>query len=208
MTDHSFSASLLSIEKAVQGLETISLGDLMHKFEARGFGFLLFFFALPAALPLPGLGINIIIALPLLYLTTQQIMGRETPWLPPKITQKHLNVPRLQKILQKGLQYITKIEHIIRPRLLWLQSALMQRILGALMLLMTLYVCIPLPLTNTVPSMGIALIALGQVSRDGLAVILGIIVGLGWIILLTGLILFLGVESLDLLKSMIKDFIL
>jgi hypothetical protein len=64
---------------------------------------------------------------------------------------------------------------------------------------MALMVCVPLPLTNTVPSLGIACMAIGVVMRDGLAVIAGAIIGLVWIFLL----LTLGEAGIRFLVGMI-----
>ena len=50
----------------------VSIQTLLEAFHERGFGFFLFMIALPAALPIPALGISTIIALPLLILTAQQ----------------------------------------------------------------------------------------------------------------------------------------
>ena len=41
-----------------------------------------------------------------------------------------------------------------------------------------------LPLTNIVPGIGVAIIAIGLIERDGLTVLGGLAVGLGWVVLL------------------------
>ena len=72
---------------------------------------------------------------------------------------------------------------------------------------MALSVTIPLPMTNTVPAFGIATMALGVIMRDGLAVIVGAVVGLAWVAMLLYVSIFLGLEGLDLIKETIKSYL-
>ena len=72
---------------------------------------------------------------------------------------------------------------------------------------MALSVIIPLPLTNTIPSLGIALMAVGVIMRDGLAVIAGALIGMAWVALLCGIVIFLGTDGIDLAKDFIKGLL-
>ncbi len=187
--------------------ERVSLNTILVAFQDRGMGFFLFLFALPAAVPLPGLGINTVIALPLLFLTVQMIMGRKTVWMPQSFRKKTVKSVKIQRFLDKATPIINKFEYIIRPRLVFLTQSIFSNLVGICAFLMAISVSIPLPLTNTVPSMGLALIGIGLMMRDGLAILGGLFVGTIWIILLFGVIIFVGIEGIDLFKQFIKDFI-
>lgn len=187
--------------------EKVCTFDILEALESRGFGFLLFIFALPAAIPLPGLGINIIIALPLLFLTVQQAMGRQSLWIPEKMKYKSINRAQFETIVDKALPLITKLEIFVKPRLGFITGGVFSNLIGIAGLIMTLSICIPLPLTNTVPAMGIALMAIGVIMRDGLAVIAGALLGLAWVTMITYVLVFLGTEGLDLIKETIKSFL-
>lgn len=188
-------------------VERVSLADILLAFHERGFGFLLFIFALPAAVPLPGLGINIIVALPLLFLTAQQAVGRHTIWLPNAWQSKSITKAQLDGILDKAIPYLQTLEIFVRPRLGFMTQGVFSLLIGVMGVIMTLAVCIPLPLTNTVPSLGIALMAMGVVMRDGLAVIAGACVGLLWIAMLTAAFIFAGTEGILFLKEMLKSLL-
>jgi len=41
--------------------------------------------------------------------------------------------------------------------------------------------------------------------RDGLAVIAGMLIGIGWIVALTYFVIVFGLEGIDLMKDMIKS---
>lgn len=187
--------------------EKVCTFDILEALHERGFGFLLFVFSLPAALPIPALGINTIIALPLLFLTIQQSLGMHKVWIPEWLKYKSINRNRFEKILDNALPHLRKIEYLIRPRLGFVTQGVFSNLIGVAGVIMTLSICLPIPLTNTVPAMGIALMALGVIMRDGLAVLVGMVVGLVWVAMLLGLTFILGTEGIDVLKETIKSWI-
>ena len=189
------------------GRDTLDLADILEIFHERGFGFLLFLFALPAALPLPGLGINLIVAMPLIFLSAQQAFGRHTVWFPGRIREKQIGRGRLIAFLQSSLPWMRRLEVFVQPRLCFVTQGVFSNLIGLCGLLMALSVLVPLPLTNTVPAMGIALMAIGVTMRDGLAVIAGMTLGLTWIALLIGVTVLLGAEGAAFLKDFIKQLL-
>lgn len=187
--------------------ETLAFSEVIHTFKDRGIAFFLFLFALPAALPAPAIGYGTVLSIPLILLCLQKIIGRDELWLPRSILDKKLKAAHIKGLIDKAVPSLQKIEIILTPRLEFLTNPAMHRVLGLCLLLMALFVAIPLPLTNTVPSMGIALVALGIMTRDGLVVLGGLFIGLLWIgILSTALILF-GLEGLDFIKETIKSWV-
>ncbi|NOY84528.1 MAG: exopolysaccharide biosynthesis protein [Nitrospirae bacterium] len=200
-------SQLLQDLEAQLTTEKVSVSQLMETFHERGFGFFLFFLALPAALPLPGLGINMIIAFPMLLLTFQQIMGRQTIWLPEKIKRRNISSNVLKKMIKVAMPWMIRLEALIKPRLEFMTHGLASKIIGLLGFLMALSVLFPVPLTNTVPSFGIVLMAIGILMRDGLSVLVGAIIGTAWVIMLVSVILIFGPEGVDLIKETIKSFL-
>ena len=100
-----------------------------------------------------------------------------------------------------------KIEKLVKPRIGFMTQAGMSNIVGICAFIMALSVSIPLPLTNTVPSTRLALIGIGLMMRDGLAIIGGVLVGTIWVLLLFGVIIFVGIEGIELFKEFIKSFL-
>ena len=205
-TPRAISEVLIDLQKKLPK-EKVCTFDILEALHERGFGFLLFIFALPAALPLPGLGVNLIIAAPLLFLTIQQAMGRHRIWIPEKLRTKSISAARFKSMLDAALPFITKIEIFLRPRLGFITQGVFSNLIGVMGVIMALSVCVPLPLTNTVPSMGIALMALGVIMRDGLAVIAGAILGLAWVLMISYVLIFIGAEGLDFIKETIKSYL-
>lgn len=206
MNPRSLSQLLCDLESELNNSE-ISITKLLDTFHERGFGFFLFFLALPAALPLPGLGINMIIAFPMLLLTFQQIIGRHTIWLPEKIKHCTISSTVLKKMIQLSMPWVKRLEVLIKPRLEFMTDGIASRIIGILGFLMAVSVLFPVPLTNTIPSLGIVLMSVGILMRDGLAVLAGAIIGTTWVILLVSVVVIFGPEGVDLVKEAIKSFL-
>jgi len=200
------SALLDDIKAHVSG-ENITIKALIEAFHERGFGLMLFFFALPAALPLPGLGINTIIALPLILLTAQQAVGRHSIWMPKKLNDKNLSQKTVFGFVDGAQPWIKRLEFFIRPRLGFITQGVFSHAIGALGFIMALAVAVPLPLTNTVPAFGIALMAIGVLMRDGLAVIGGAIIGIAWVATLVFVTLYFGEQGIDIAKDFIKSLL-
>ncbi|MCK5385172.1 MAG: exopolysaccharide biosynthesis protein [Alphaproteobacteria bacterium] len=184
--------------------ENVSVSALLDAFHERGFGFFLFLFALPAALPLPAVGYGTVLGLPLVLLSAQQAMGRKTIWLPGSWKARSIRREKLKSIIDRALPWTKRLEYIIRPRLEFVTSGFFLRMIGVFALVMALSVCVPLPLTNTVPSFGIALMSIGVITRDGLAVLVGAIIGMLWVCALVFIIGFLGTEGIVFVKELIK----
>lgn len=163
----------------------LTIGDFMDALHERGFGILIFLFALPMALPIPvPPGINLLFSTPLLFLTFQQIYGAKAPWLPLRMRRKPISKAGLDMLVTRAAPWLDRLSFLIRPRLGWMTQGLFSHLIGVFGFLFTLCVCIPVPLTNTVPSMAIALMAVGVLIRDGLAILGGMILGSVWIALL------------------------
>lgn len=184
-------------------LRHLKLGRIIEIFHERGFGFLLFLFALPAALPLPGLGVNFIVALPLLLLTAQQTMGRRNIWLPRFAKDRGISREQFEGFIEAAEPHLKRLEFLISPRLAWVTQGLFSNVIGACGVMMALSILVPLPLTNTVPAMGIGLMSLGVLMRDGLAVIAGMLLGLAWIAALSFFVVTLGLEGVDTFRAYI-----
>ncbi|MGH1399360.1 MAG: exopolysaccharide biosynthesis protein [Alphaproteobacteria bacterium] len=181
--------------------------DILEALHERGFGFLIFLFALPAALPLPAVGYGTLLSIPLLFLTAQQAIGRHTIWIPQKLKYKSITRANFEAMVNKATPFVQKIEILIRPRLGFITQGVFSHIIGILGIIMTASIAIPLPLTNTVPAFGIALMAIGVIMRDGLAVIAGALIGTAWVAMVAFVLIFIGIEGIDLIKETIKGWL-
>jgi hypothetical protein len=175
---------------------TAALGDVVDRLDERAFGFLLLLLALPCTLPFVYV-LPQIVALPMLALAAQMAMGGRHPWLPKKLHDRRFSIPAFARVLARAEKYGGWIERLATPRLRPVTGHLANRIVGGLLLVPLASILTPLPLTNTVPGIGVAVAALGLIERDGVLVIGGLVIGFVWVFLLV----FVGAETLQLAKA-------
>lgn len=182
------------------------LGAIVDRLDERAFGLLLLLLALPCVPPFVYL-LPQIVALPMLALAGQMAAGRQSPWFPAAIRERRLRLAEFTKVLDFAERYVRWFEAIARPRLPGVTGRAGARVTGALLLIPALSVLAPFPGTNTVPGIGIAIAALGLVQRDGLLVILGLMIGLAWVGAFLFFAIFFGVEFATFLKDWLSGLI-
>ena len=113
----------------------------------------------------------------------------------------------LERMARGGRKWFGWLEALARPRLTWLSGPTAERIVGAVFVLFCASILVPLPATNTTPGIALAIAALGLLTRDGLLVLAGLILGTAWITLLVTLFLVFGDAAIDILKDFIRSLL-
>jgi hypothetical protein len=121
--------------------------------------------------------------------------------MPGFVLRRGVPGEKLDQMLGRCLPLIGKLEIFIRPRLEFVTNGLFSNLIGVAGVLISLCIMIPLPLTNTVTGAGLSLMALGVTMRDGLCVLAGMCIGLGWAVLIIGAYVFFGMEGLNAIRS-------
>lgn len=159
--------------------DDISLGELISILQERGFGLLMMVLVLPNCVPIPvPPGVSTIFSVPLAFLAVQMVLGRHTPWLPQWLKSKTIKRATLAAMVAKLSPKLKFVEKLLRPRLSFFMTPVGERLIGLFWLLCTMSIAVPLPMTNFVPGMGILLVSLGLLNRDGLIILVGMIIGL------------------------------
>jgi hypothetical protein len=181
--------------------DDISLGELMRVLQERGFGLLMLVLVLPNCVPIPiPPGFSTILSVPLLFLALQMLVGKEVPWLPEWLRRKTIKRATLALMVAKISPRLKVVEKLLRPRFAFFETPVGERVIGLFWLIFALSISVPLPMTNFVPGVGILLMSLGLLSRDGLVILVGIVVGiLGCIFTISMLIL--GVKAIQTLLA-------
>jgi hypothetical protein len=155
----------------------ISLGALRDALGDRGFGVLLFIFALPNLVPVNIPLLSAVLGLPLVLLAAQLTYGRHKPWFPHWLTRQSFPREGLANVVLRSLPYLEGAERLLRPRLTVLLSWTGERLIGLAILVLALVLALPIPFANWLPAFAIAIIGLAIVEKDGLAVLVGLAVG-------------------------------
>jgi len=196
--DHNLSSDLQRILDAHER-EAIAVSDVVETIGDRGFGIFLVLIALPSALPIPAVGYSIPFGFLLIILGIGVLTGRQAPWLPRWALK--LEIPRKMAVtmVEWAVKFLSKIEFLIKRRLLWATTAWGRSMGGAVVIAMALLMMIPIPFTNTFPSFVIFLIGVGMTEKDGLiflaAAFLGALAAAAYIVVAV-LVLTFGVDFL------------
>lgn len=173
--------------------EGFSLRAIMEQLDESAFGAGLFLLALPCCIPFLW-GIPQIVSLPMMALAGQMAMGREKPWLPETLAVRKINKKGLSQTANGGRKWLGWIEKIVQPRFEFITGKRSERVIGAILCVFCASILLPIPGTNTVPGFGVAIAAFGLMNKDGLLVMLGLIIGSAWIATLISVFAF-GIRS-------------
>jgi hypothetical protein len=154
--------------------ESVDVGMLLEALKDRSFGIIIILFALPNAI----LPVAWVLGTPILLFSIQMTMGRQEPWLPEIMRRPQLSRETFARVMAYVARYLGIIESWLQPRWMWLTSNVMERVIGAYLIFLTLVLLVPVPFGNALPSFGIAIIAAGLLEKDGVAIIVGSIIGL------------------------------
>jgi len=141
-----------------------TLAWLMGSLHTHSFGIITLLLALVAIAP----GVSIVAGLPLMVLALQMIAGRSSPAFPRRIAERPLPTRPLAAAVQRAIPAVKYLEKLIHPR--WgAAHGATKRVVGIVVFMLSvMLVVIPLPLSNVIPAIVIALIALAHLEEDGL----------------------------------------
>lgn len=184
MTDHvvderTISDRLDQLAENASG-KSVSLDWILEQLHERAFGLFLLVLALPCCIPFL-YGIPQVVALPLMFVSAQIFMGRQTPWLPERLSVRAVSSEGLHSLADRAGPWLRRIEAFSRPRYAQLTRAPLDRIVGLALVLFSASILVPLPGTNTVPGFAVVLISMGLLQRDGILVMIGMLTGTAWI---------------------------
>jgi len=144
----------------------------------RSFATLLLLFAVINLIPILPPGSTAILGLPLVLVSAQMVWGSETVWLPKRLLNVTLSEDQFRKLCDKIVPWLIKTERYIRPRYwpFWPKQG--ERIVGAICLILSIVVTLPILFGNWLPAFSIAMLSLAITERDGAMLGFGIAVGI------------------------------
>lgn len=177
--------------------ERISLGEVADALRDRGFGLLFVVLALPNAIPGPAIpGLSILTGLPLLFVALELALGKKEPELPRWIRRRSMTRAGFGRLVERMRPTLDRLERVIRPRYRDLTRPKAERLLGLFTALVALSLVFSLPTGNLLLGIGATALGLGLMERDGIAIVVGVVVGtlgIAWNVLL----FWLGAEAFD-----------
>ncbi|MEL6608422.1 MAG: exopolysaccharide biosynthesis protein [Pseudomonadota bacterium] len=175
---------------------SVTLAWILEQLNERAFGLFLVILALPCCIPFL-YGVPQVVSVPLMFVSLQLLVGRSTPWLPARFAARTISVQTLRSLSDRAGPWLRKLELFSRPRMTALTRPPAERIVGGALVLFSASILVPLPLTNSVPAVAVAIIAGALLQRDGLFVLLGMLLGTAWIASL----IFAGASLISLIRT-------
>jgi hypothetical protein len=155
----------------------ISRGDLINALRDRGFAPLLIIFALPNVVVFVP-GSSVVTGLALMFIASQLVAGRPAVWLPVFLRRRSVAHGAFPRIVAYASPKIAWVERMVRLRCWPLSHMAAERIVGAVSLVMAVFMLLPIPFANAVPAISVIVLALGLSAHDGLWLAVGAIAGL------------------------------
>ena len=167
--------------------DKISLGEIVDELGHAGIGMVLLLLSLPALVPIPG-PVGFVFGLFVALVALQLMVGAKRIVLPDFVRRWRLPAAAVRAFAAKGEPILRAVETWLRPRrLLALTGRSARMALGLPIMLMGLAVALPVPTGNVPPVASLIVLSLGLINRDGLAVIVGLVLAIlavGWFAIL------------------------
>ena len=180
MTDHAGNnrkVSQIIGELARSSKAHVKLADLLVVLDERAFGVLMLILSLPNAVGLGTIpGLSTVFGVPQIFVSLQMIFGAQRPWLPAFVLERSIAMKDFRTMVEKAEPHLMRFEKLLRPRLAVMSSTLIERLLGVVLLLLSIVVALPIPFANQPPAVAQGLVSLGLIERDGVVVLIGIVV--------------------------------
>jgi hypothetical protein len=168
------------LEEWLGGEQPKTLGCLIEVFGERSFAIVFALLMALPALPLPTGGATHVLEVITALLALELVAGRREIWLPAKWRRLELATPGRRKIITQLLKRIRQLEKISRPRGLWLFGHRLSGIVFGLVVLIlttTAFFAPPFSGLDTLPSIGVVVLAVGVLLTDYVLALGGVVVG-------------------------------
>jgi hypothetical protein len=190
--------SQILLALASQPGERLTVREIMAVLQDRAFALLIVLLGLPNCLPMPP-PIPLVCGLLLALVAIQIVFGREAPWLPRHLMNRSVARTDVERAVGRAVPAFRRLERISRPRMTFLDTPLAMRLMGAVILILSLGLLFAPPFVGQIPlGLAVCLVGLGLVERDGLVVVGGLVVGSIGLTLSLGFVyaIFTGIDTL------------
>jgi len=168
------------LERWLRGDRKKTLGSLIDLFGERGFAIVFVVLMALPALPVPTGGATHVLEVITGLLALELIVGRREVWLPQRFQRFELGGTSRQKFVTMLLARIRWLERFSRPRGRWLFRHRVSGMVFGLVVLgltATAFLSPPFSGLDTLPSIGVVLLALGVLVEDYILAAAGLVVG-------------------------------
>lgn len=190
--------SQILLALASQPGERLTVREIMAVLQDRAFALLIVLLGLPNCLPMPP-PIPLVCGLLLALVAVQIVFGREAPWLPRQLLNRSMARTDVERAVGRAVPVFRRLERISRPRMTFLDTPFAMRLMGAVILILSVGLLFAPPFVGQIPlGLAVCLVGLGLVERDGFVVVGGLLIGSIGLTLSLGFVyaIFTGIDTL------------
>ncbi|WP_375461587.1 exopolysaccharide biosynthesis protein [uncultured Enterovirga sp.] len=157
--------------------DRLTVAQIVAALRDRAFAILVVLLGLPNCLPMPP-PIPLVCGLLLMLVAIQIAAGQDAPWLPKRLLRQSIPQEAVTRAVRRTMPVLQRLERWSRPRIAFLETPLALRLIGFLLLALSLGLLVAAPVIGQIPiGLAVCLVGLGLVERDGVLVIIGIVLG-------------------------------
>lgn len=187
----------------------ISLSEILEIFEEDGLLILSLFLALVFLVPVSIPGVSTAFGFAILFIGIARLLNRHL-WLPKKIANHTIAAEKLVDGMCKALVWFHRLEKFSRPhRLPWVTSSNKLNLIHKLaFILATGLLMMPfgfVPFSNTLPAFALISFSIGEIEKDGVAILSGHLANLATLLYFTFLIASGGLTIIEGLQFLPRD---
>lgn len=168
------------LDEFAQGLHKpyVTVGEIVEAFGDRGLGLLLAIFSLPNVIPTAVPGATIVFGVPSFVFSIELALGKKRLILPPFVARRRIESAAFRASAKRMVKALRIVERLLKPRLSLLTSPYAERFIGGFCIMLALGAATPIPFGHSLPALSLVLIGIGLVEADGLAILVGLLLGL------------------------------
>lgn len=198
---HSLGDALEEIRRRADG-KPMTIQQMVDVLKDRGIAMVLAVLTMPFLFPVPTMGLSIPAGAALAIYGFCVATGRQ-PWLPQFLLKRELSATAIDRMVSFAAKWSKRIERFLKPRLAVMNWAGINVLTGICLILDAFLLSLPLPIpaTNAIPGVAIILLLLGQLERDGVFIIVGLVSSAIIFALAAGLTIYLSSLGYDGAKA-------
>jgi hypothetical protein len=173
------------LEKWLRSDGPKTIGGLEQVFETKTFAVAILLLMFLPAIPAPTGGVTHVFEAITIIIAAQMVIGRRALWIPKRWRNRELGALSTGKALPFVIRRIRWFEKFSRPRMSYLfDNTTFLRLLGLIIIAFTLgaFVAPPFSGLDTLPALGVVIIALSIILEDVVVLAIGVFIGIGGIV--------------------------
>jgi hypothetical protein len=157
--------------------DRLSIGTIFATLSDRSLALMVVLLGLPNCIPMPP-PIPTLSGLLLVFVALQIGFGRKALWLPDIVLRRSIEKVHVDRAVARALPWVLRLEAYSRERLLLVAPTLSAVLTSVLLVVLALGMLTAAPFLGQIPfGLGVCLVGLGLVERDGALIVAGSLLG-------------------------------